>query len=153
MATLSPTPITAERARQTLCRFVEQWCERGVSNVKVRVNTKNEEPEDVWFYGRVGNVWEKLPETVEGSEFALLISMDLERLTASPHTEECQVRRKQYLDRIEFEIKFHHDDIVAHQGKQLSSYLFGILFRERHDTPDAKRQGIRRGGKSRIARV
>lgn len=147
------TEITTDRARRTLCRFVEQWCEQGVSNVKVRVNTKNEEPKGVWFYGRVGNAWKKLPETVEGSEFALLIVVDLERLAVSPHTEECQVRRKEHLDRIEFEIKFHAEKIVAHQGKQLGSYLFGILFRERHDAPDSKRQGIRQGGKSRVARV
>lgn len=79
--------------------------------------------------------------------------MELERLAASPHTEECQVRRREYLDRIEFEIKFHHEKVVAYQGKQLGSYLFGILFRERHDAPDSKRQGIRRGGKPRVARV
>jgi hypothetical protein len=153
MTTQPAIDITMDRARRALCLFVEQWCEQGVSNVKVRVNTKNEEPEGVWFYGRVGNTWKKLPETVESSELALLIAMELERIAVSPHTEECQIRRKEYLDRIEFEIKFHSEKIVAHQGKQLGSYLFGILFRERHDAPDSKRQGIRRGGKSRVARV
>lgn len=153
MTTLPATNVTSDHARRTLCQLVEKWCEQGVSNVKVRVNTKNDEPEGVWFYGRVGNAWKKLEETVESSEFARLMAIELERLAVSPHTEECQVRRKESLDRIEFEIKFHQEKIAAHQGKQLGSYLFGIIFRERHDKPDSNRQGIRRGGKTRIARV
>ena len=153
MTTLQATEITTDRARRTLCRHIEQLCEQGVSNVKVRVNRRNDEPVGVWFYGRAGNAWKKLPETVDGSEFALLIAMELERLATSPHTEECQVRCKEFLDRIEFEIKFHHDKIVAHQGKQLGSYLSGILFHERHEAPDSRRQGIRRGPKPQIARV
>ncbi len=152
MTSLESTEITTDRARRTLCRHIEQWCKQGVSNVKVRINTRNDEPEGVWFYGRVGNAWKKLPETVEGSELTLLIEIELERLATSPHTEECQVRRKEFLDRIEFEIKFHHDKIVAHQGKQLGSYLFGILYHERHAAPDSRRQGIRRGPKPQIAR-
>lgn len=153
MTTFEATEITVDHARRTLCRFIEQWCEQGVSNIKVRINTKNDEPAAVWFYGRVDNSWKKLPETVEGSVFSLLIDAELERLASSPHTEECQVRRKGFLDRSEFEIKFHHDKIVAHQGKQLGSYLFGVLFCERHEAPDSKRQGIRRGGKLRVARI
>ena len=153
MTSQQATEVTTDSARRTLCRHIEQWCEQGVSNVKVRVNRRNEIPEAVWFYGRAGNAWKKLPETVDGSEFALLIAMELERLATSPHTEECHVRCKEFLDRIEFEIKFHHDKIVAHQGKQLGSYLFGILFHDRHDAPDSRRQGIRRGPKPQIARV
>ena len=153
MTSLQATEITTDRARRTLCHHIEQWCEQGMSNVKVRINTRNEEPESAWFYGRVENGWKKESGNVEGSELAQLIQIELERLASSPHSKECQVRRKKFLDRIEFEIKFHHDKIVAHQGEQLGSYLFGVLFRERHAAPDSRRQGIRRGGMPKVARV
>lgn len=153
MATKAKTAdISTDRARQTLCQHILQWCEQGVSNVKVRVNTLEKEPQAVWFYGRVAGKWSKLEETVEGPKFARQIAAELERLAASPHEAECQVRRKTFLDRTEFEIKFHHDKIVAHEGKQLRSYLNGILFYEGHAAPAARRRGIRRGPKTQVAR-
>lgn len=152
MASSQSTEVSIDRARQTLCRHIEQWCEQGVSNVRVRVNTKLSEAEGVWFYGHVENKWLKLEETVASPEFAGLITEELERLATSPNSKECQVRRKVFGDRLEFEIKFHHDEIVAHQGKKLGSYLYGILFQDRHAAPDAHRQGIRRGPRQQAVR-
>ena len=151
-ATAMNNDISTDLARQTFCRHVLQWCEQGVSNVKVRVNTTDDGPQSVWFYGRVEGQWLKLAESVEGPEFARLIAEELERLATSPHASECQVRRKAYRDRVEFEIKFHHDKIVAHAGKQLGSYLNGILFGEHHATPNPRRRVIRRGPKTQVAR-
>ena len=151
-ATAMTNDISTDRARQTFCRHVLQWCEQGVSNVKVRVNTTANGPQSVWFYGRVEGQWLKLAETVEGSEFARPIAEELERLATSPHASECQVRRKADRDRVEFEIKFHHGKIVAHAGKQLCSYLNGILFGEHHETLNPRRRMIRRGPKVQVAR-
>ena len=144
MASTQTTEISIDRARQTLCQHIERWCEQGVSSVRIRVNMALSEPESVWFYGHLENKWLKAEETIAGAEFARLIKAEMERLAANPNSEECQVRHKEFRDRLDFEIKFHHDKILAHQGKNLGSYLYGILFHERHAPPDAKRQGIRR---------
>lgn len=147
-----PTSISIDRARQTLCRHILQLCEQGVSSVKVRINTAEGVPQSAWLYGRIEGEWSKLEETVEGLEFARQISEELERLAANPHTAECQVRRKEYRDRLDFEIKFHHDRIVAHSGRKLRSYLNGLLFNELHAAPNERRQSIRRGPKTQVAR-
>lgn len=152
MTTLDVTTTTQNQARQALCDHIKKWCEQGVSNVKVRVNTSNHKPDSVWSYGRVKNAWKK-SDSVAGPEVAGFIQSELERLATSSHTEECQIRRKEFVDRTEFEIKFHHEVIVAHQGEQLNSYLFGVLFRERHEAPDSKPQGVHAGGKARVTRV
>lgn len=144
MASSQITEISIDRARQTLCQHIERWCEQGVSSVRVRINTSLGKPESVWFYGHQENKWLKAEETLAGAEFASLIKTEMDRLAANPNSEECQVRHKNLRDRLDFEIKFHHDKIIAHQGKKLGSYLYGILFHERHAPPDSKRQGIRR---------
>lgn len=151
-ATAKPTSISIDRARQTLCRHILQWCEQGVSSVKVRVNTADGVPQTIWFYGRVEGEWSKLEETVEGLEFARQITDELERLASNPHSAECQVRRKVYRDRLDFEIKFHHDRIAAHSGRKLRSYLNGLLFNELHATPNERRRAIRRGPKTQVVR-
>lgn len=140
------------QCRQTQCRHMQQACEQATTNVKVRVNSADGQPQAVWFYGHVDNIWLKLPETVEGPDFSRLIADELQRLAANPHSAECQVRHKSLRDRDEFEIKFHHDKIVAHQGLKLGSYLFGILFGEGHGAPTARRRGIRRGPNTQVAR-
>lgn len=145
MVSSQSSGVSVERARQTLCRHIEQLCEQGMSNVRVRVYMSPCETESVWFYGRQKNKWLKLEETVNGADFAREIVEDLERLAASPNSEECQVRRKEFRDRLDFELKFDHEDILAHQGKNLGSYLSGILFRPRHASPRPRREAIRRG--------
>ncbi len=152
MASTQFSEVSIDRARQTLCRHVEQWCEQGASSVRIRVNTTLGEPESVWFYGHQENKWLKAEDTIAGSEFARLIQAEMERLTANPNSAECQVRRNEFRDRLDFEIKFHHDKIIAHQGKNLGSYLYGILFREQHAPPNAKRQGIRRDPRQQAVR-
>lgn len=145
MAVAQSSEVSIDRARQTLCRHIEQWCEQGVSSVRIRVNTTLDEPESVWFYGHLENKWLKAEETIVGGEFASLIQAEMERLAANPNSEECQVRHKEFRDRHDFEIKFHHDKIIGHQGKNLGSYLYGILFHERRAAPDSSRQGIHSG--------
>lgn len=144
MASSQTTEVSIDRARQTLCQHIERWCEEEVSAVRIRVNTTLGEPESVWFYGHLQNKWLKAEEAVVGAEFTCLIKEEMERLASNPNSKECQIRHKTFRDRIEFEIKFHHDKIVAHQGKNLGSYLYGILFHERHAPPDSNRQSIRR---------
>lgn len=144
MASTQTFEVSIDTARKAMCNHIERWCEQGVSTVRIRVNTKLGEPETVWFYGHQENKWLKAEETIAGAEFAGLIKAEMERLAASPNSAECQVRHKNLRDRLDYEIKFHHDKIIAHQGKKLGSYLYGILFHERHAPPDAKRQGIRR---------
>lgn len=145
---------TAEKidgARHAMCRHIQRWCEQGATNVKVRVNIAEDNPEAVWFYGHVNNKWVKLPETIDDSESAELIADELHRLAATPQSAEFQIRRKTAGDRVEFELKFPHDDIVSHQGKKFGSYLFGLLFHERRAPPNSLRQGVRRGpGKSQM---
>ncbi len=145
MASSQSSEISGDRVRQTLCRHIEQWCEQGVSSVRIRVNTTLGEPESVWFYGHLENKWIKAEETIASAEFASLIKAEMERLASTPNSEECQVRHKEFRDRLDFEIKFHHDKIIEHQGKNLGSYLFGILFHERHAAPVSSRQGIHSG--------
>jgi hypothetical protein len=41
---------------------------------------------------------------------------------------------------------------VAHTGQRLRSYLEGVLFGEGHAAPSARRQAIRRGPQSQVAR-
>lgn len=151
MASTQSSEVSIDRARQTLCRHIEQWCEQGVSNVRIRINTTLGEPESVWFYGHLENNWLKSEEAIAGAEFARLIKEEMERLAANPNSEECQVRHKEFHDRLDFEIKFHHDKIIAHQGKKLGSYLYGILFHERHAAPVSSRQGIHSGPDRRSA--
>lgn len=143
--TTTATAAKIDRARRMLCRHVQQWCEQGVNNVQVRVNLADQQPQGIWFYGHSDNEWIKLPETIEGPELAGLIADELERLATTPQSEECQIRKKVYRDRRTYEFKFHREDIRSHRGTKLGSYLFGILFRERHAPPDPRRQGIRRG--------
>ena len=150
MASSKTTEVSIDRARQTLCQHIERWCGQEVSTVRIRVNTTLGEPEAVWFYGHLKNKWVKAEETVAGADFARLIKAEMERLATNPNSEECQVRHKNFRDRIDFEIKFHHDKILAHQGKNLGSYLYGILFHERHAPPDSKRQGIRRAPRQTV---
>jgi hypothetical protein len=153
MASSQSTEVSIDRARQTLCRHTEYWCEQGVSNVRIRVNTTLDEPESVWFYGHLENKWLKAEDTIAGSEFARLIHAEMERLATNPNSEECQVRRKEFRGRIDFEIKFHHDKIIAHQGKKLGSYLYGILFHERRAAPNSSRQGIHSGPRRPAVRL
>lgn len=153
MATTLPSEVSVDRARQALCRHVEHWCEQGVSSVRIRVNTELNDMESVWFYGRLGNRWIKAEDVITGSEFASLIKADLERLASSPYLDECQIRRKEFRDRLDFEIKFHHNRIMEHQGKTLGSFLYGILFHARHAAPGSRRQAIRRGPKRPAART
>lgn len=151
-AIAKPTSISIDRARQILCRHILQLCEQGASTVRVRITTAGGVPQSAWFYGRIAGEWSKLEETVEGLEFVQQITEELERLAANPHSAECQVRRKEYRDRLDFEIKFHHDRVVAHSGRKLRSYLTGLLFNELHATPNERRQSIRRGPKAQVAR-
>lgn len=152
MASTQTTEVSIDRARQTLCQHIERWCEQGVSSVRIRVNTALGEPESVWFYGHKENKWLKADDVVSGAEFAGLIKAEMERLAANPNSEECQVRHKEYGDRLDFEIKFHHDKIVGHQGNNLGSYLYGILFHERRAAPVSSRQGIHSGPRRSAAR-
>ncbi len=144
MTASQTTDVSIDRVRQTLCQHIERWCEQAVSSVRIRVNTALGEPESVWFYGHLQNKWLKAEDGVAGAEFSRLIKLEMERLATNPNSEECQIRDKEFRDRVDFEIKFRHDKILAHQGKNLGSYLYGILFHERHAPPDSKRQGIRR---------
>ncbi len=153
MTSSQSSEVSIDRARQTLCRHIEQWCEQGVSSVRIRVNTTLGEPESVWFYGHLENKWLKAEDTIAGAEFAGLIKAEMDRLASNPNSEECQVRHKEFRGRLDFEIKFHHDKIIAHQGKNLGSYLYGILFHERHAAPNSSRQGIHSGPRRSAARL
>lgn len=143
--------ITVDEARRVLCHHIELWCGQNVSHVKVRVNVTEKKPSSVWYYGRIDNKWSKLPETTEGTGYARLIAEELERLSSTVHSKECDVRRKKLADRVEYEIHFHPDDIAGHEGAKLGSYLFGVLFYERHAAPNTVRQRARRGAGGQVA--
>jgi hypothetical protein len=130
MALSHTTEMTTDYARQALCQAITHSCERGASSIQVRINTSPDAPQDVSLFDRVDGDWKKA-ETIVGAEFAESIQNELERLAACPHSDESQVRRKNFSDRAEFDLKFHHDKVLAHRGANLYSYLFGVLFRER----------------------
>lgn len=141
-----------ESARQMLCEALAKWCEDGVNTVKVRVNLQADQPESVWVYGHQDNQWQKQDLSIETNDDVVAIYADMERLAKSPFTEECQTRRKELGDRVEFELRFHGERLAEHQGQQLTSYLYGILFIERHDAPDPGRMTIKRGMRQRGVR-
>ncbi len=149
-STIASTVI--DNARRELCRLIVQSCEQGASNFKVRVNLGDEKPTAVWVYGHIDNVWQKLTTTICDDQVAAAIAGELKRLASAPHADECSLRRQEFADRIEVEIKFHREAIDSHRGENLESYLFGILFYEQNAAQQSRRKSIRRGPNRNVAK-
>ena len=141
-----------DQARQELCRLIVHGCDQGASNIKVRVNLGDGQPTAVWVYGHIDNEWQKLTTTIHDPQIAAAVAEELDRLASAAHADQWSLRRQEFGDRIEAEIKFHRDAIDPHRGDNFESYLFGVLFYEPKAAKHSVRNSIRRGPKAYIAK-
>lgn len=141
-----------DHARKELCRLIIHGCEQGATNIKVRVNLGDGQPTAVWVYGHIGNEWQKLTTTIGDPEIAAAVAGELNRLASAPHTDDLSLRRLEFADRLEAEIKFHRDAIDSHRGENFESYLFGLLFYEPKAAKQSRRSSIRRGPQAHVAK-
>lgn len=141
-----------DQARRELCRLVVRGCEKGASNIKVRVNLEEGQPATVWVYAHVDDKWQKLSTTIRDPLVAAAVAEELNRLASAAHADQWNFRRQELADRIEAEIKFHRDVIDSHRGDNFESYLFGVLFYEPKAAKQSRRSSIRRGPKAHVAR-
>ena len=141
-----------DHARREFCRLVVHGCEQGALNIKVRVNLCDGQPTAVWGYGHINNEWQKLTTTIHDPQIAAAVAEELDRLASAAHADQWSLRRQEFGDRIEAEIKFHRDAIDPHRGDNFESYLFGVLFYEPKAAKHSGRNSIRRGPKAYIAK-
>lgn len=144
--------VVVDQARRELCRLIVHACEQGASNIKVRVNLSDGQPTAVWVYAHIDDQWQKLTSTIGDPQIAAAIVGELNRLASAAHADQWSLRRQEFGDRIEAEIKFHRDAIDPHRGDNFESYLFGVLFYEPKAAKHSVRNSIRRGPKAYIAK-
>lgn len=152
MKEYAETSPAVDQGRRELCRLIVRGCEQAASNIKVRVNLVDGRPTTVWAYAHIDDQWQKLPATIVDPPTAAVAADELNRLASAARADEWSLRRQDFADRLEAEIKFHREDINSHLGENLESYLFGLLFYEPKAAKKSRRSSIRRGPKAHVAR-
>lgn len=144
MNTESSKTIAAhvDESRQELCGVLAQTLHDGCIRMRVRVPKAADE---AWFYRHHDNKWDKLNTVLRGPGVVQALNEQLVMLATKPHGDELQVTQHAAADWHDTEFLFHRQKLDEHEGEKLKSYLYGLLFRDHHDSGHDVRRHVRSG--------
>jgi len=130
-------------ARQALCRELAGCMNAGTYTIRVRIVKPENAAAEGHFYAHSGKGWRKRPEKLVDHPVVAALEETLDMLGSKPHCDEWSVRCESHADRRDTELQFHPDKIKPHLGPKLESALYGLLFRDHHDSKKDVRRSIR----------
>lgn len=137
--------IAVDQARVELCRWLAKSLNGGLFHVRVRFPLVNGVPGEAWFYVHRDNTWHKETEIITDAPLVEALAEETDLLASKGHADEWSVRQNSAHDWKETDLQFHREPLADHLGKKLESYLMGLLFRDRHDSRQDRRQHLRNG--------
>lgn len=130
-------------ARQALCRELAGCMNAGAYVIRVRIVRPESASAEGHFYAHSGKGWRKRPEKLDDHQVVAALEETLDMLGSKPHCDEWSIRRESHADRRDTELQFHPEKIKPHLGPKLESALYGLLFRDHHDSKKDVRRSIR----------
>lgn len=125
------SPAVSEDVRQTLCQVVARLLQAGANEIRLRCPGGGDS-DQVWFYARTHNTWEKQEEMLTGRT-AVAETRDLmEMLASRGKTDEVTVRVHTKPDYHDTELQFDQRWLEAHRDDGLDQTLYRVLCRDQH---------------------
>jgi hypothetical protein len=140
MRPASPSNLPTESARQFLCHRMSTLLADGACQVRIRLQA---EPPSVQFYRHQDNTWRRLEEYVRDRPLVEALADDLEMLASKPHGDRVEIRRQAASHYCDTDFRFEREAISQHLYQHLDSYLYGLLFRDHHDSKQDSRRQMR----------
>lgn len=134
-----------DTARTEICNRFAALLNAGARQVRVRVSLTGKEPQAIWFYSHQNNEWHKSTDELTAPDVVGLVAEQMELIGSKPHGDVCSSRRHQAADFVDTDLTFHDDKIAGHVGDGLATFVFGLLFRDDHDSNQDRRQSLRHG--------
>jgi hypothetical protein len=136
-----------DEARHEICRRFAEMLNAGAYRVRVRLSERDGKGAEAWFYMHRNNAWTKAPGAVAAPSLVAAIEEEMDLLASKQHGDECSTRQNKSADWKETDVRFHRDKLEPRLGKNLESYLMGVLFRDEHASKKDRRRPILRGGR------
>lgn len=134
-----------DEARTELCRRFARLLNAGNYHVRVRLPLVNGKASEAWFYAHRDNAWHKEADVVKDAAVVVAIEEEIDLVASKEHADEWAARKHSAHDFKEVDIQFHREPVADHLGGKLESYLMGLLFHDRHDSKQDRRQQLRQG--------
>lgn len=137
--------VATDEARTELCRWAAHALNAGLVHLRVRFPMTNDGASEVWFYVHRDNAWHKENEIITDAPLVAALAEEAELLASKGRADEWSARHQSTHDWMQLDIQFHREPLAKHLGPKLESYLMGLLFRDRHDSQQDRRQRLRKG--------
>jgi hypothetical protein len=145
------TPLVDD-ARHWIAQTCSTLLNEGVYVVRVRIAEPNGDPTHASIYKHINNQWVQTPYSVDGGEMTLAVRAVGRMLASHPPTDSWQVRSCSSDDFEDIDLHFKRDPVVEHAGKNLLSWVTGILFKDTHASGQDRRRAAARGSDRRDSR-